>query len=1140
MHLTGVILAGASIYLLARFALIPLADRPGLRLNLAAEPKRRACAAAAGALAGLAFWFTLSAILAALLVWYLTGIEAATLGEAQAALERVRRADELFGRLGSGFGLLLSAAACLGILVWSYRHVRRETAMAIDARISAAMGETHERALRGELEPLDPSPAMLEVDALIDQSRERLAVAEADPEAAAALSDIDRLSAIRHHLDLFRRVEPAVAAGLRRGGDSGRRWTTFFVSNGFYDTLSFGGKVVSIACVLAMIPASLVITGPLAQDRLEERKLALEADARQFEFVAARGEINQAYMDLTARAETAAEEAELAPEDIELAQALAHAFEANAFPRQLATDAARELGRDSVRALQRVRTRAAILTHAAARMPGLAVAVADAPLAPAASEAELLLARSLDADGPVTAVGREAARENLAIARSNPELWADLKQKFHAYRASFGVAAPPQRVYALALNQAIGQATGAIDVGEGFFAQQARAFGSSVSSDAAGAYVEASYRSFIVDFTRTGDLNGSASRAAERAVLAITPDDVVALRQMVDVVPEPASWNSHLEGRRAALQAVSLRGDAAATERAAQRVASQVSGNSLSAVDALAEFGDYFPGNAGEDLETRRARTARALKLDGAPPAAAQASRAVLTRSRAAATRAGSFVRLRGFARVGGVLIGREPERSQELHLDHFDWTLDGGQFRFRIAANGGEVHAFGPFSAAITNLALAYAADGRPTTVTMVSASPLRELRILVHPALIDTGLGCRAIRLDQFADEATGGSEPLARIRDEETTMAIGEVALYNFARNIRVATLAGTPEGAELVASWEVTPLVEQARAMAEDPGHANAATLRLAAGRELPMTIARKPAYFAAPLVSSIEGCLGSADLGAFASCVADETTRQAGELLGNADWLAHPVAFETWSGVREKPYSVDATFAFLREDLASRLGPLTFMTQLAIDSPAYFADPARPWFDEENTAPDDYVDPEPWEFPATGAALDPAVAALLDADADSRTVFDDMAEFALLQRFFRAALDGSLSGDFPLESLQAIQHATDPSVHREAPTLRWNVRPGELEGILANVLADIAEPDGAVQDCLRLAASDEVSKLGQPEWEATCGPEFLARSLTQEDAGLAGQIAAARALRIALGVPRDEVLAEDFIRGCPAP
>ena len=130
---------------------------------------------------------------------------------------------------------------------------------------------------------------------------------------------------------------------------------------------------------------------------------------------------------------------------------------------------------------------------------------------------------------------QEAVRENLAIARSNPELWADLKQKFHAYRASFGAAAPPQRIYALALNQAIGQATGAIDVGEGFFAHQARAFGSSVSADAASAYIEASYRSFVVEFTRTGDLGGAARRAAERAVLAITPDDV---KQAVPAGPE--------------------------------------------------------------------------------------------------------------------------------------------------------------------------------------------------------------------------------------------------------------------------------------------------------------------------------------------------------------------------------------------------------------------------------------------------------------------------------------------------------------------------------------------------------------------------------------------------------------------------
>ena len=93
------------------------------------------------------------------------------------------------------------------------------------------------------------------------------------------------------------------------------------------------------------------------------------------------------------------------------------------------------------------------------------------------------------------------------------------------------------------------------------------------------------------------------------------------------------------------------------------------------------------------------------------------------------ATRAVSYGSLRGFARVGGVLIGRDPEGGS-ISTESFEWQLDERGFTFSIKAESGTLHHFGPYKPAIVNLALAYAADGRPTTVTMVSAAPLQELK--------------------------------------------------------------------------------------------------------------------------------------------------------------------------------------------------------------------------------------------------------------------------------------------------------------------------------------------------------------------------------------------------------------------------
>jgi len=68
---------------------------------------------------------------------------------------------------------------------------------------------------------------------------------------------------------------------------------------------------------------------------------------------------------------------------------------------------------------------------------------------------------------------------------------------------------------------------------------------------------------------------------------------------------------------------------------------------------------------------------------------------------------------------------------------------------------------------ASIVGQALAYAADGRPLAATMVTAKPLLELKILVHAALIDTGLGRRITELDRFVDEFTGDERGMRKSR-------------------------------------------------------------------------------------------------------------------------------------------------------------------------------------------------------------------------------------------------------------------------------------------------------------------------------------------------------------------------------------
>ena len=150
----------------------------------------------------------------------------------------------------------------------------------------------------------------------------------------------------------------------------------------------------------------------------------------------------------------------------------------------------------------------------------------------------------------------------------------------------------------------------------------------------------------------------------------------------------------------------------------------------------------------------------------------------------ASVARGRSFLGLRGFARVGGVLIGRDPEPgTPPLDFPVFEWTRDGDGLHFHLGATDGSTVDAGPFHASVVHGALAYAADGRALTATMISAEPLRDLKILVHPALLDTSLGCRAISIDRFADETTGQDKYPDRSEAERGFNA--DVLLYQIAR-------------------------------------------------------------------------------------------------------------------------------------------------------------------------------------------------------------------------------------------------------------------------------------------------------------------------------------------------------------------
>jgi len=1160
MEIVVLAVSALIFWVLISYVLGPIATKRLAISDLSSRAGRAAMAAAVQSLSSIAFWFMVSSAIAAAIATYFTKIQVSNLGEADAALQRVRSVTQMIEGISSNTGLLALGLAALGVLIWTYRQVHSDT--------SAQLAEDMEREIKivvqsfedGTAQDREPSPAMQEISEEIGgyegflTTFEESTEGEISPEDEAALrekiaTEIAQLMVLSHQLDIYRRAEERIEVAPVPPQGLGKRISTLFISEGLMNTLSSGLRVVAALATLATVPASLSLVGPLALDQLEKKSFALDEEARNFRFALEKAKINQAF-------DEAAGETNPAPDppssvDEQIADEIARDYESD-LGSSLWTQGGKQAVRQLARVASRERIRSQIINRTAER--SRAVSAAGKPSSaivnnPMLRQTSALLNRSAATSKPVTHIGRRAAQENRRIAREHPQLWSKLKINYANYRRSFGRVAPPQKIYGLAISHALGESLGTFSGDTSFFTDQARRFGATASSDAAGSYFEASYKKFVVEAAKTGKFGAAAAESGRLAVHAFPAAHVEALADLAEAMPAERLLERNMHAQRNTLKVTAFRGDFDKVQKTAQRYAATAGGRlGEGALDALASFGDFFPGFQGEEQSTRLAKTARAAKLRNAPPAVGRESARYLNKSARVFSRAKSYAGLRGFSRVGGVLIGRESINNKPIKVDKFKWLEQNGEFSFWIAAGGRPEKHFGPYSSAVANLALAYAADGRPTTVTMVSAEPLIELKILTHPALIDTGLGCRARRLDQFVDGISRGEANLTRMRKFETEMAKGEVALYRYARAVQLVSMAKNPTARNRISVLEPEVLIQEA-VREIDPLLNNKSRNILAAKRaaavDLPLTILSKPAYFDRGLSQRIASCLPAENLSGFGDCIRNmtEAASPAALALENDNWLAPSPNHQSWSGVRELEYVVDPDFDFLMPKQDEPLWPFRFMVQLALKGPPFFAPSNLPWHSPDNTAIESYVDPNPWEFERTSDMLGPVVAQGVENSPERKAVLHNMTEFVILQRLFRAAIDGPLSDSFPMEELLKIDEATAGRVNRNAQTLRWNVRPGATENIFLQQLKKYRGVAKSVSSCANFIFSSAkgLSNISPADWDAKCGAKIFDTPGLGDLRSFAERISVIRALRSDLDVAADETLLEKlYLKGCPKP
>jgi len=409
--------------------------------------------------------------------------------------------------------------------------------------------------------------------------------------------------------------------------------------------------------------------------------------------------------------------------------------------------------------------------------------------------------------------------------------------------------------------------------------------------------------------------------------------------------------------------------------------------------------------------------------------------------------RAGNFRMLRGFSRVGGVLIGEGPDNPKTvLAYKDLQWSIRGRDVTLVMIHQSGTTQSFGPFDRSLVHQALAYTADGRPVAVTMTEAKPVRPLKIHLHPALLDTPVGCRVTELDRFVDTFTRQGLPE---REGLTKHYQTQLMAYNLAWAVRIGRLDLNERYNDLAKAMLSSAALNEALNGALKQGILKQGDLFQA-----------KPEYFDSSLVKSIRACAVMPEAETFVHCVRkDASSSLPKDEAGQRRLLVRP-EFIPWSGVRERKFRLSDDLSFLRpptgKQLNDRLWPLDFMIQVAFTSP--------PLEVPEGISPGEYQDENPLEF----QQIQPKIAALVWAGIQQRQLepmFRELRDFTVLQRLFRVALSGNLGPNFPTERLGALTRATAggiPYLH----TPRWNgSQTSRLEQALAVLRTQVtgAEP-----------------------------------------------------------------------------
>jgi len=919
--------------------------------------------------------------------------------------------------LDKAWSFLTIGALCVALWISARRDAARELSRAVDASVEKLQADI----AAGRIEQLEPTSAMQQVAALLAETQSAIETNEAknQPDAAVDKELSRKAEALQQELirlDAVRRLDIGnELTGLTTPQRPQSRLAAIMVSAGLLQPLSVGSKLLATVSLALLAPALITLAGDELGKSIEQVNAQLHrlivADSRE-----------EAERDWLRNQPPPPQPREVSSSDQALIRQLSYHYQIHIRAHVTSEYHVRAQGFD----LASAEVRQEILHNYAARNPTLEVHGGK----PERQDEASILAHATQAannDGPEAARFREVVT-NLARTTTESE-WDQFRQRARVFLLA--VAKPTttqdiaQRLFAEVLNTG-GSLTDSTDPGSSALREVLSAFNKPGDmAEKASDLMDVDIVHFVTGIRKSGtptaakpDLppgvptyDDQSTRWANdvrnnlSSLVARTKDNLGNAPPTLDQKPPSgADRTSALNAARSLIQDTETAGGA----------------------DVVSTYRDIFPGVVGDEGSTLRAAVLREF-----PQIAPAARENAVREAMHAFVRARSYAALRGFSKIGGVLIGLPPDGGADAEISGLDWNDNPAGVTLSLKTSQGETLTYGPFRAEIIRIALAYAADGRPVTATM----PLTPIgrQVLLHPALVDTALGCEARLIDQFVDGATSG--------DDARTMAENQVysdlALYEVAWAAQFRHL--DPQGFE-PANPE---FLSRLRKFAEDVGKDEKlekmaqSSLIKSQGWSNPdlSPVSSKKEYFDPVLVANIRQCVaGKASMTQFKTCI---TSRDNARYARSTDWLMPPPQLRAESGVREAPYQLNADLNFLdlHRSGSEPLSPFDFMLQVTFESPPR----------DENASEDDK---HPFEFPLLKPHLHDAVAQFITSgwfrNMDASRVLTDMREFAVLQRFFRLALTGHLGTNFPLERLVELGKLTPHASPVAVRTLRWNI------------------------------------------------------------------------------------------------